>query len=132
MAKRRTSPRGTRVKQGGVTYRSIFESKCAAALKKSGVTALYEPIKLPYQADPQTYTPDFVDADSGRIFESKGVWTSADRKKLVAVLEQHAIPFDMFVMIFQEPYKPLRKGSKQTYASWCNARGIRWTTLDRI
>lgn len=67
------------------------------------------------------YTPDFV-LEDGRILEIKGRLTSADRKKLLAVLETN--PTVSILLVFQRPNNPIYKGSSTTCAEWATKNGI--------
>jgi hypothetical protein len=35
-------------------------------------------------------------------------------------------------MVFQRPFNKLYKGSKSTYAMWCEKHGIPWTSFNNI
>lgn len=83
----------------------------------------YETIKLTYTLD-CTYTPDFIDRDGKTIFETKGLFDAADRRKLLAVKKQH--PDWHIVMVFQHPHRRISKTSKTTYAHWCDKNGLDW------
>ena len=64
-------------------YRSGLEDKVAEYLKDNSVTFLYEKIKIEWEdLAYRTYTPDFV-LDNGIIIETKGMFTTADRRKHV-------------------------------------------------
>lgn len=71
-----------------------------------------------------SYTPDFYDAETNTYLETKGLWDAADRAKIVAVLKQN--PGINLVMVFQNPNLKIRKGSKTTYADFCDKKGIKW------
>ena len=62
-------------------YRSGLEKSVAADLKEREVAYEYETVKLPYEVkETRTYTPDFI-LPNGIIVETKGRFTTADRKK---------------------------------------------------
>lgn len=100
-------------------YRNNYESKCAAKLKNYQ----YEPIKLPYTLE-LTYLPDFVDIENKHIIEAKGLFDADDRRKMLAVKNQY--PDYKIEIWFQNPKLKLNKGSKTTYADWCDKHGIEW------
>ena len=71
------------------------------------------------------YTPDFI-LDNGIIIEAKGLFESDDRKKhllIKATYPQLDIRF-----VFQNPKNKLYKGSKTTYADWCDKNGYKYST----
>ena len=103
-------------------YRSKFEERYAERLAKLGF--VYEPYRIKYEVPTSihSYTPDFVRGKL--IYELKGRFTAADRKKMKLLVEQH--PEYDFVMVFQNPNIKLNKNSKTTYAMWCEKNGIEW------
>ena len=103
-------------------YRSKFEERLAGHLAYLGFK--YEPIKLDYTI-PETkhkYTPDFVRGKL--IYELKGRWTAQDRKKMRLLVEQH--PEYEIIMVFQNPNIKISKGSKTSYADYCDKFNIKW------
>lgn len=86
----------------------------------------YETLKLGYTIE-HTYNPDFIDHESKTIFETKGLWEPADRRKILAVIKQH--PGWRLVMVFQNPNRTISKKSKTTYAAFCERHCIEWQTL---
>jgi hypothetical protein len=104
--------------------RNRFEAAFAAA----NPDLAYEPIKLSYTLS-CNYTPDFVDHDNKTIYETKGLWEAQDRRKILAVKEQH--PGWRIVMVFQQPTRKIAKLSKTTYAAWCDKHGIEWQHFKR-
>lgn len=109
-------------------YRSKFEERLASRLLKLGF--IYEPFKIEYTI-PETkhkYTPDFVRGNL--IYELKGKFTAADRKKMKLLVERH--PEFTFIMVFQNPNVKLRKGSPTTYAMWCEKNNIEWISYKEI
>jgi len=112
-------------KQG---YRSGLEVKLAEYLKEQGVLATYESMKIEWEdLAYRTYTPDFV-LPNGIIIESKGLFTSEDRRKHQLIKKQH--PSLDIRFVFSNSRSKLRKGSKSTYASWCDTKGFLY--YDRI
>ncbi len=106
-------------------YRSGLEVKITNDLKARGVPFEYEPIKLSYlqPGKVRSYAPDIV-LGNGIIIEVKGIFERADRQKHLLVKEQH--PNRDIRFLFQSASKPIYKGSKTTYARWCEDNGIKW------
>jgi len=88
-----------------------------------GIPVLYELFKLTYTVPTRvaTYTPDFI-LPNFIIIEAKGWLTLEDRKKMVWV--KQALPDLDIRFVFGNSRKPIRKGSKTTYAKWCDANGF--------
>lgn len=105
-----------------MSWRSGLEEGNAALLRSRGISFSYEQRKLKWlpEVKCRTYTPDFeITTRSGKkiIVETKGYWTSEDRQKMLAVVTQHP---DLDIrIVFQNPNAKIRKGSKTTYAEWC-------------
>ena len=74
-------------------------------------------IKVEYLvSETRKYTPDFT-LPNGIIVETKGRFTTYDRKKHLLIQKQHP---DLDIrFVFSNPNSKLYKGSKSTYASWC-------------
>lgn len=111
-------------------WRSGLEESNAAFLQSRDIPYTYEQRKLKYLpvVKMRTYTPDFeFKSRSGKtiIVETKGYWTPADRQKMLDVIQQHP---DLDIrMVFQNPNQKIRKGSKTSYAEWCQKYlGIPW------
>ncbi len=103
-------------------FRSGFEAKTAQFLTRLGVEFEYESTKIEYMKL-ATYTPDFI-LPNGIIVETKGLWTSEDRTKHLLIREQH--PELDVRLCFQNARNKIRKGSKTTYAIWCEKKGIKY------
>ena len=70
-------------------YRSGLEDNISKDLKERKVTFEYETLKIKYEVhENRTYTPDFI-LPNGVIIESKGRFTTVDRKKHLLVKKQH-------------------------------------------
>lgn len=114
-------------------YRSNFESTVGQLLAEIGKSAMYEPkdCKLEYTipASKHKYLPDFILSD-GVVLECKGYMTLADRKKMKLLREQY--PDLRIIMVLQAPNNPIRKGSKTTYAKWCEQNNIEWCSLSNL
>jgi len=69
-----------------------------------------------------TYTPDFL-LPNGLFVESKGKFTSKDRKIAMAMLKQW--PKVKYRMLFMRDNK-LSKNSNTRYSDWCNQNGVKY------
>ena len=106
-------------------YRSGFENKVASALSEQSISFEYEVTQIEY-IKPQTnhkYTVDFT-LPNGILIETEGRWTTEDRKKHLLIKDQH--PNLDIRFVFQNPKGKIRKGSKTTYADYCDKHGILW------
>ena len=105
-------------------FRSGLEERTAKYLKKLKVKFTYEKLKIRWQdLRYRTYTPDFVLAN-GIIVETKGRFIVSDRQKHLMIKEQHP---DLDIrFVFSNPNSKLYKGSKTTYADWCDKHGFKW------
>jgi len=114
-------PRKTSPKSRG--YRSGLEDKVAKQLELQGVKVEYETTKIKYVVPESlhTYTPDFV-LPNGIIVETKGRFVVADRKKHLLVQQQYP---DLDIrFVFSNSKTKISKGSKTSYADWCNKNGF--------
>lgn len=109
-------------------YKSGLEYKIAGMLEANGMAVSYEPDKLAYvvPATKHSYTPDFR-LSSGMYIEGKGRLLPSERKKHILVKEQN--PDIEILFFFDNAHKPIYKGSKTTYADWCDKHGFHWTDL---
>jgi len=98
-------------------YRSNFEHTFSVFLDQKGIRYEYEPTKFSYTPKERTYTPDFFLPDYDIYIETKGLFVSEDRTKHLLVREQN--PDVEVRFIFQNLKNKLYKGSKTTYADWC-------------
>ena len=117
--RRRTKKSSKRTSNG---FRSGFEAKVAGQLRRCGIDYNYETLQIEYRKI-ATYLPDFI-LLNGIILEAKGVWTVEDRTKHLLVREQH--PELDVRLVFQNANNKIRKGSKTTYAAWCDKKGLKW------
>jgi len=103
-------------------YRSGLEERVAKELTAQGVDFGYEDKKVVYEvSETRKYTPDF-NLPNGIIIETKGRFTTYDRKKHLLIQKQHP---DLDIrFVFSNPNSKLYKGSKSTYASWCEKNGF--------
>ena len=110
-------------------FRSGLEDTVNDMLKENGKSFSYESEKISY-IQPQTkhnYTPDFVlnKIDGNKMYiETKGRWVKTDRLKFDLIFEQY--PEIDIRFVFQNPNAKLYKGSKTTYAQYCDKKGWRW------
>ena len=114
------SPNEVGMKYG---FRSGLEEKVAEFLTSKGVKFTFETLKIPY-VKPETqhiYTPDFI-LDNGIIIETKGRWLLDDRKKHLLIRKQH--PNLDIRILFQNANAKISKGSKTSYANFCEKHGI--------
>jgi len=126
MARRISKARSNAIKHG---YRSGFEHKVADQLKESKTKFEYETTVIDY-VKPETlhkYTVDFT-LPNGILVETKGRWVLEDRKKHLLIKKQH--PELDIRIVFQNPNGKIRKGSKTTYADFCDKHGILWANKE--
>lgn len=97
-------------------FRSKYEEDVYASVERNGFTVEYEPFSIVYLIK-GNYYPDFV-LPNGIIVEAKGYFDSRARAKMVAV-KKHNPDLDIR-FVFMNSRTKLRKGSKQTYADWCD------------
>lgn len=109
-------------------YRSGLEVANAEHLKKHGVEAEYEKHKIhfTYPARDTTYTPDWV-LPNGIVIETKGQFNVADRKKHLIIKDQY--PDLDLRFVFSNSRGKISKGSKTTYAMWCDRHGFRYSDV---
>ena len=67
------------------------------------------------------YTPDFLIIINGLLVETKGRFTSQERKKFKLLKEQH--PEIDLRFVFSNPNTRIGKKSKTTYGMWCERIG---------
>lgn len=112
--------------RGASKYRSGLEEKVAALLPE----VVYESVKLEYTL-PETkhkYLTDFQIGPNSFI-EVKGRLMSSERKKYLAVRDQH--PEITLRFFFDKSDNKLYKGSKTTYGEWCDKNNFQWTDIKR-
>jgi hypothetical protein len=116
----------------GVRYRSGFEAEVARGLAAERIPFEYETRALFYTV-PYIYRPDWIfeKHDGTDLFvETKGHFTPDDRRKLLAVKEQH--PGIDLRLLFQRAGTKIRKGSKTTYGAWATQNGFEWAEGTRM
>lgn len=106
-------------------YRSGLEETISKQLEAAGIPVVFERFNVKYEipASGHTYTPDFV-LPNGVIIEGKGLFEAEDRKKHLLVRQQYPTLDIRFV--FSNPNQKLYKGSKTTYAMWCDKNGFKY------
>jgi hypothetical protein len=114
--------RANAIKHG---YRSGFEHKVSDQLKENKIKFEYETTVINYikPETNHTYTIDFT-LPNGILVETKGRWVLEDRKKHLLIKKQH--PELDIRMVFQSSKTKIRKGSKTTYAMYCDKHDIPW------
>jgi len=112
-------------------YRSGLEHEVAQQIKKKGLRVRYEDpkskIAFVQPALNRTYTPDFI-LPNGIIIETKGRFTLEDRKKHLWIREQYGDKYDIR-FVFSSSRAKIRKGSKTTYADWCEKNGFLYADI---
>lgn len=106
-------------------YRSGLEKRTIADVEEHDLEPNYEATRLEY-IQPETrhtYTPDFH-LSPHIMIETKGRWTVDDRLKMLYLKEQH--PEIDFRMVFQNANQKIKKGSKTSYADYCDKHDIKW------
>ena len=85
-------------------YRSGLEETISKVLEEQGIEVLYETDKV--------------------YLETKGMWVVADRAKHILIKKQH--PNIDIRFLFSNARSKLYKGSKTTYADYCEKHGFRY------
>jgi hypothetical protein len=106
-------------------HKSGLETKIDEQLKSIGIDGEYEQHEIKYiiPATSHTYKPDFK-LPNGIYIESKGWFLPEDRKKHLLIKEQN--PDIDLRFVLQSPNGKIYKGSKTTYAQWCENNGFKW------
>lgn len=111
-------------------FRSGLEKAIADQLDIAGLEVRYEHpddvIRYKVPEKTSRYTPDFVLTKSNGeplIIETKGRFLTADRQKHLLIKNQfnHDIRF-----VFSNSRQKIGKGSKTTYAMWCEKYGFKY------
>ena len=134
IVKKKRVSKGTQY-QNELKTRSGFETKVVDLLNNYNVKFDYEnkskKIKYTVPAKDRTYLCDFIITceSTGQEYyiETKGRFVDLDeRMKYLYVQEQN--PSVKLIMCFMNPNLPINKGSKTTYRSWFESKGI--TSID--
>lgn len=114
----------SKVRHNARAYRSGLEGQIAAFLKPIQKELRYEKLKIEWEdLSYRVYTPDFQ-LDNGIIIETKGMFDNADRRKHIAIKEQH--PELDIRFVFSNAKAKLYKGAKSSYCDWCDKHGFKW------
>jgi len=105
-------------------FRSNLELRVAADLHKKGIKYDYEEESFGYVVKEKTYTPDFKLYPSEVFVEVKGRFMPIERSKHLYIKKQH--PKLDLRFLFSNAQQKLYKGSKTTYAVWCEKHGFKW------
>ena len=106
-------------------FRSGLEDRFIQELEEYGLEPNYEAKKFEYTIpeSKHNYTPDFP-LSPHIVIETKGRWVVEDRQKMLLIKEQY--PEIDFRIVFYNANQKIKKGSKTTYAMWCDKHGIKW------
>ena len=88
----------------------------------------YETTKFPYTIT-YNYTPDW-EMDKKLFLETKGYFDSDDRRKALAMKEQH--PDVEVVFVFENASKKIHAKSATTYGEWCKSHGFKFLDWKEI
>lgn len=106
-------------------YRSGLELDMATFLTEGGHDFVYEPqdqkARYLVPAVYKFYLPDFI-LPNGLIIETKGQFSSADRKKHLLI--KASCPELDIRFVFNNPNTKIGKKSTTTYAMWCEKHGF--------
>lgn len=110
-------------------FRSGLEEAIAQQIQEAGLEVRYEhpDDKIQYIKPERKakYSPDFVLTKSNGkplIVESKGRFLTADRQKHLLIKDQ--FPDYDIRFVFSNSRQKIAKGSKTTYAMWCERHGF--------
>ena len=109
-------------------FRSGFEERIYNDAIERGKSLQFESIKLEYKILGK-YCPDFI-LPNGVVVEAKGYFDAKARAKMVAVKKNN--PDEDIRFLFTDASKLVRKGSKFTYADWCERYSFPYAEGDSI
>ena len=108
-------------------YKSNLERNIAKILDKYSVPFEYEPTRLSYQPKPRTYIPDFYISDKEFYIEGKGYFHDGyERTRHLLIRDQLGVDIKF---VFQNPQNRIGKGSRTTYADWCDRYNFEYSDL---
>ena len=114
----------SKVRHNARAYRSGLEGQIAAFLQPIQKELRYEKLKIEWEdLSYRIYTPDFQ-LDNGIIIETKGMFDNDDRRKHIAIKEQH--PELDIRFVFSNSKAKLYKGAKSKYFEWCDKYSFKW------
>lgn len=106
-------------------FKSGLEESISNQLKSYDIPVRYEEkksiVNYTIPSSEHVYHPDFI-LPNGIIIETKGRFVLADRKKHLLIKEQH--PELDIRFVFTNSKNKISKGSKTTYAMWCEKNGF--------
>lgn len=102
--------------------RNKFEGKLKEQLEENNIDYMYESFKVEYTLT-KNYLPDFAIKANNIIIEAKGVFDSDDRRKHLAIKEQHPDLDIRFVFLRDNK---LKRGAKMSYSDWCEYHGFKY------
>lgn len=107
-------------------FRSGLEVEVSKQIEAMKVVSEYEKLKIPYivPESKHIYTPDFQ-LPNGIIIETKGRFLLEDRKKHLLINQQQ--PHLDIRFVFSNSKAKMNKGSKTTYADWCNKHNFKYS-----
>jgi hypothetical protein len=110
--------------------RSGLEDRLGAFLRERGIEFSYEEDVIEYNVPEKIgkYKPDFKIEEI--YLETKGRFTSEDRKKMLFVFRSN--PGINLLMVFPKPNNTITRRSNTTYWMWCDKNGIPWISLEEL
>lgn len=110
--------------------RSGLEDRFGNFLREHDVEFGYESDVLEYEVPAKIgkYKPDFK--IQGIYLETKGRFTSEDRKKMLFVFRSN--PDVNLLMVFPKPNNTITRKSRTTYGDWCDKNNIPWIALEEL
>ena len=103
--------------------RSGLEVDNCKHLEERGIPYEYEKHKIKWEDHQwRSYTPDFVLESNGINVETKGRFVPADRRKHLRIKAQY--PKLDIRFVFTNSKSKINKGSKTSYADWCERHGF--------
>lgn len=108
-------------------YRSGLEERIAKKFDKECIPYLYEVEKFTYTLESK-YTPDFF-LPNGVILEAKGFFKPSERRKMLAVKQQHP---ELDIRFVFQRNNSLSKNSKTSYGDWADKHGFPWCIYPQI
>ena len=111
-------------------YRSNLEREIVKYLNSVDIRFEYDKHRLLYVPKKRTYIPDFYIPSADFFVEGKGYFhDSHERTRHLLIRDQ----LDVDVrFIFQNPNNRLTKGSKTTYADWCERYKFEYCGISNI
>lgn len=104
-------------------FKGGFEPQLAKQLTNAKIRYTYETKIIPYVLTGK-YKPDFILAN-GIIIEAKGRLYTADKRKLIAVKQQH--PELDIRIVFQNASNKMSRHTDTTYGEWATRNGFMWS-----